>query len=89
MNSTPALNIPALSDRALDILIRVVGEVLNDRETQPALDAYGHAALVEHEAALEAERARRDDALIEALEKGVEAGTFRVFDPSKGIEQFA
>jgi hypothetical protein len=85
-SSLPAYDFSSLSDRALDTMLRIVGNVLDASGT-----VYGpnRDRLLAKEAALTAEAERRDAALIEALSKGVEAGTFSVFDPALGLAQFA
>ena len=86
-SSLPAYDFSSLSDRALDTMLRIVGNVLDS--LSPASSGLNRDRLLAKEAALTAEVERRDAALIEALNKGVEAGTFSVFDPALGLAQFA
>lgn len=88
-----AYDFSALSDRALDTMLRIVGNVIDTQAEVMllggAIDPANRERLLAKEAALTAEFQRREDALLAAVEAGVAAGTFRVFDPSKGVEQFA
>lgn len=85
-SSIPSYDFSALSDRALDTMLRIVNDVLG-----ASVGVYGpnRDRLLAKEAALTAEFDRREAALLAAVQRGVETGEFRVFDPALGLAQFA